>query len=426
MRRPVVVAAVVAVAAIAGAGIAMMLRSNGDAAPPARSEALAATVSGVVIPGATPGTRVVVDADGRGWQIVGDEVRARIGNRLTVRGNVLPSSPTAPDVVRLAVSDVRGATQVANARPLKVLGRSGVVEIEGPTGLQGDLRVDGETVAGGRLTDGSARWNTRRARNGVHLLTVAAGDRLAAYGWAGVTNRGGSDALPGRIAWTGDFEPGNLSQWDLRQAVSHERARVVSAPVRQGRMAARFEVRQGEDPISSSGPRAELTRRTNEQEGDERWYAWSLLFDPDFPTEEGWQVVTQWHADAEGVPPLAIYAQNGRLELQVNRHDGPGLPLSTEVPWSGPLKRGQWRDLRLHVIWSGDDATGLVHLFVDGVEVLAPTRLRTLYPGIGSYLKQGYYRDPQITEPGCGVPGCDENEHCQRRGARASWMTWNF
>ncbi len=398
-KRRAVVAAGAVVAVIAGGSAAILLRSD-ESTPPARSEVVSAEVTGIAAPGWKAGMQVVVDSDGRAWQLVGATERVRIGTSVTARGSLLPADQAAPDVVRLTVAESSSAAGAAVAAPLRVVGRSGTVAVEASTDVAGRLHVDGDTDASPPVVAGRTNWDTRTVRNGAHLLTVVTQKRIVALGWSTVANSGSGDRIPGRIAFGGDYETGNLRQWDLLQAVSPERARAVTAPVRDGRFAARFEVRQGEDPIGSSGPRAELTRRTNEQEGDERWYAWSTMFAPDFPVGEGWQVITQWHADAEGSPPVGIYVQDGRLELQVNRHDGPGEQLSTEVPYSGPLKRGQWRDIRLHVIWSGDDAKGLVQMFVDGVEVVPATRIRTLYPGIGNYLKQGYYRDPAIAEPG--------------------------
>ena len=54
-----------------------------------------------------------------------------------------------------------------------------------------------------------------------------------------------------------DFETGDLSQYDMVQRAAPDRLRVVTDPTRQGDYAARFEVRAGDTPASTTGTRAE-------------------------------------------------------------------------------------------------------------------------------------------------------------------------
>ena len=205
---------------------------------------------------------------------------------------------------------------------------------------------------------------------------------------------------PGVERARADFETGDLRQWDGFQRVADDRIQVVTDPVDQGRFAGRFEVRDGDNPIGF-GDRAEVQLATDESEGDDRWYAWSTMFDRSFPTSDAWQVVTQWHASSDGPPPLAFYVERDRLTLQTNPYDERGVRSDPVLHWSGPLDRGRWRHLRLHVIWSGNDEVGLVQLWVDGRRVTPKIRTRTLRPGEGVYLKQGYYR--RSGEPRTGI-----------------------
>jgi hypothetical protein len=129
------------------------------------------------------------------------------------------------------------------------------------------------------------------------------------------------------------------------------------------------------------------------------------MFAPDFPSYSTWQVVSQWHANADGSPPVGFFAQGESLVLKVHRHSGPGSIIEIVDVWSGPLRRGQWQDIKLHIKWSGSDADGFIELWIDGV----PQRLdngstrrsiRTLYPGVGAYLKQGLYRESGLGDTG--------------------------
>jgi hypothetical protein len=213
-----------------------------------------------------------------------------------------------------------------------------------------------------------------------------------------------SDALPGKEILRADYETGSLSQWNANQAVAADRISVVSDTVRQGAYAARFEVRNGDNPIGY-GDRAEVQTSTGEREGQERWYGWSTMFAPDYPTSSSWQVVSQWHANADGSPPLAFFAQGDELKLVAHRFSAPGVPIDIVDIWRGPLRRGAWQDIKLHVLWSGSDSTGFVELWVDGVQQTfddgsARRQIRTLYPGVGAYFKQGLYRQSGIPQTG--------------------------
>ena len=146
------------------------------------------------------------------------------------------------------------------------------------------------------------------------ILTVAGCGPLAEDGGGRVDDSRGAaldeprHRTPGVERARADFETGDLRQWDGLQRVADDRIQVVTDPVDQGRFAGRFEVRDGDNPIGF-GDRAEVQLATDESEGDDRWYAWSTMFDRSFPTSDAWQVVTQWHASSDGPPPLAFYVE---------------------------------------------------------------------------------------------------------------------
>ncbi|WP_084515105.1 polysaccharide lyase [Nocardia acidivorans] len=230
--------------------------------------------------------------------------------------------------------------------------------------------------------------------------------------------------------FVGDFETGNFDQWANCQNVlvrsepctsyhnPTSRMEVESAVVRQGRYAARFEVHQGDMPANlCCGDRAEVSgeEATRSDEGDDRWYQWSTRFGAGFPADRGWTVLSQWHADEDGPPPLAV--ASGPTNVGMNRwgvvvstYDAPGHPGPTFTPWSAEIVTDSWIDIKMHVKWSVHDEVGFIELWIGGVPQVfgdAPcagqTRcmVRTLMPrGGGTYFKQGYYRDPAIDAPG--------------------------
>jgi hypothetical protein len=236
-------------------------------------------------------------------------------------------------------------------------------------------------------------------------------------------------AASAQTRFVGDFETGNFDQWPNCQSVdlvtgackqvgsASPSMRVQSDVVRQGDYAARFEVRPGDQPKGiCCGDRAEVSGedRTAANEGDDRWYQWSTMFGEGFPADQGWGVISQWHADAGGSPPLAfstgpVNVDAGRWGIVLTTWEAPGVQGPVYTPWSAPVVRGVWNDVRIHVKWSGRSDTGFVEFWLNGVPqkfVAAPctgqTRcvVKTLVPGRGVYFKQGYYRDPDITTTG--------------------------
>jgi uncharacterized protein (TIGR03382 family) len=196
------------------------------------------------------------------------------------------------------------------------------------------------------------------------------------------------------IVWKGDYETGNLSQWNREQSVSSNRLLVVSSPVREGRYALKTTVRQGDDPIDASGNRNELLYLGREASGSEYFYKWSTLFPASFPRSSRWQIFTQWHHDgSNGSPPLEFYVVDDELRMRVGGSDG-------KILWRAPLRREQWNDFILHVKWSSDPRVGFVELYHGGQRVLPLTKVATQYSGQRNYLKLGLYRDDSIAPEG--------------------------
>jgi len=196
-----------------------------------------------------------------------------------------------------------------------------------------------------------------------------------------------------------DYESGNFGQWTQVQAVSGG-ARVVTSPVRQGRYAARFVVRPGDDPVVG-GERAEVMALTGESEGKESWWAWSTYFPTGFhPNPGAWNVFTQWHHTGHSCqspvdfavntylspPRLRLYLNTGKLNLSTCR-------ASFIRQWNfAVLRRNRWYNFVFHVKWSSNASIGFVQLWVNGRLAIPKTHVPTLLQGMGVYVKQGFYR----------------------------------
>ena len=209
----------------------------------------------------------------------------------------------------------------------------------------------------------------------VSLLAVL----LPGLSWAGVV-------------WKGDFETGDTSQYSSMQRVSADRLQVVPSPVIQGRYALKATVRQGDDPINSSGNRNELVYQGREKEGSEYYYRWQVLFPRDYPSVKTWQIFTQWHhTGCCGSPPVEFFVYGEELRLTLT---------NSVTPWKATLQRGVWQDFILHVKWSPDATVGFVELYHNGQLVLPKRSIATQFPGMLNYLKVGLYRSDTVTQTG--------------------------
>jgi hypothetical protein len=198
-------------------------------------------------------------------------------------------------------------------------------------------------------------------------------------------------ALAG-VVWRGDFETGDRSQYTRTQMVASDRLQVVTSPVAEGRYALKATVRQGDDPINSSGNRNELVYMSNEAVGSEYYYRWKVMFPSDYPSARTWQVFTQWHHDGCcGSPPVEFFVYGEEIRLTIT---------NSITPWTTPLVRGVWHEFILHAKWSPDPKVGFIELWHNRERVLPRRNLATTYAGMKSYLKLGLYRNDTIAPVG--------------------------
>jgi hypothetical protein len=204
----------------------------------------------------------------------------------------------------------------------------------------------------------------------------------------------------GAIGWRGDFETGNFNQWSFGvQQKDPSRSTIVSNLVRQGRYAARFEVRSGDNNVggSGSGERAEAlipASQTGAGEGVEQWWAWSNYFPADFASGGGkWNFFTQFHHTGSTGQSNVEFTVADQKTLMLITNSGDPSSNTVERNFNlAPLAKGRWYDILFHVKWSSNPNVGFVETYVNGSKVVPRTSLATLYPGQSVYLKQGFYR----------------------------------
>lgn len=210
------------------------------------------------------------------------------------------------------------------------------------------------------------------------------------------------------LLWTGDAETGDLSQFAENPAnnVGGIPPTVETDVVRDGRYAIVLGLKgatKSTDGICC-GTRNELLPKFRDlKEGDDLWFGFSTYLAPGFPTDTGWQLITQFKENFDGSPPLGLYVEEGQYKVE----GGYGYPGGSRLfinPLS-PASTGQWVDWVWHVKFSSDPRLGFIELWQNGTLVqprFAPPG-GTLYPGTGDqaggYVKTGPYRDPSVSEP---------------------------
>jgi len=197
-------------------------------------------------------------------------------------------------------------------------------------------------------------------------------------------------------SFVGDFEVGDLSQWDGASKVNttNSRIEVVEEPVRRGRYAIKVTLLPNDDYPKD---RAELVLHSppgGSGPGDERYYAFSALIPEDFRTgAENFFILAQWHGNDSDLPPLAVHYHDGEVVLKGNRKRG-------EI-WRGGVEKGKWFDLVFHIRWSsGED--GLLEAWKDGKKIVA-LRGKTCngeevenFKGPNIFVKFGGYRGRDV------------------------------
>ncbi|HWB76568.1 MAG TPA: polysaccharide lyase [Nannocystaceae bacterium] len=198
------------------------------------------------------------------------------------------------------------------------------------------------------------------------------------------------------IVWRGDFESGDVSQWNEQVGPVADRVSIVEDPVREGMYAARVEIRPGDLGIGDLN-RVELGYHPPRAsfEGSERWYAWSVMQDAYAPLGASWHAFTYWEATMISTAALSfrLYAGNA-----INFATFVG---GEQVQWESTFEPGVWHDFVLHVVWSGDASEGLVELWYDGEQVVPATSVATMFTvgdvAAPNFLHIGMIRDDQLT-----------------------------
>ena len=198
----------------------------------------------------------------------------------------------------------------------------------------------------------------------------------------------------GVITWSCDFEGTYCGMVEQSKVEPQRRSKFVDT-ARNGRQAIELTTMPGDDQVHGSGSweRDDLMLAPSREycnEGDDEWWAFSVLF-PDTYAEAELGDVMDFHADAShGQPNLNLVAKGDRLILHgfYGDVDHPGEFQED----AGEIRRNRWYDFVIHVEWSSR-ADGHMAVWVNGRKVLVHNG-PTLYPHLSCYLKLANYHVP--------------------------------
>ena len=219
-----------------------------------------------------------------------------------------------------------------------------------------------------------------RSRRHVAAPFAAGVSAALLFGWAAVAR-----AAP---VWIGDFETGDLSQWD--GALNGDHITVVGAPVVQGSSAARIELTN--DAVWPNGlKRVELHHSPDPArtaEGAETWFAWSFQLPDELPTDPS-QQIGYWESNQSYQQMMAFEVEGQLIRFITHKP-------SYQVHWEadGMVTPGVWHRIALHVKWSKDGGQGFVDVWFDGSQVVTQGAAQTLADDNAHFTQVGLLRGP--------------------------------
>jgi hypothetical protein len=162
----------------------------------------------------------------------------------------------------------------------------------------------------------------------------------------------------------------------------------------------RTEVHDGDTAVGSH-ERAEVSsfgRSWNDQRHTERWYEFDVKFgDPSWNPGMGsddWLIFFQWHQVVnDGAPAMALSVHSDG-KCYVEREPDSDFEF---IPfWT--IRPGVWEHMVVHIKWE-TDSSGLIELWVNNQQVIAPLNRKTMYSSdyTDYYVKMGQYRRSSVS-----------------------------
>ena len=171
------------------------------------------------------------------------------------------------------------------------------------------------------------------------------------------------------VLWKGDFETGDVSQWDGSTAIkTGDRNNLIfeSETVADGTKAAKITLRDDIifEPYNQS--RVEVKHvGLHTLDGEDSYFAWSFMVPKDAEIRSN---IGYWESTPTSKNTMTFFiepAQGGGTNLKFGTGD-----LGQTVRWTAKLELNKWHRVAIHNHWSQDAAVGKVDVWYDGAQVV--------------------------------------------------------
>jgi hypothetical protein len=178
----------------------------------------------------------------------------------------------------------------------------------------------------------------------------------------------GSRPANAEMLWQGDFETGDLTQWDSTNLVKtgdRDNLIFVTGKVADGMKAAEITLRPDVifEPYNQS--RVEVKhnglRTKNDQES---YYAWSFMVPADAAIRSN---IGYWESRVTSLNTMTFWIEPGDGGTVIKFGTG---NLGETTRWTAELELNEWHRIAIHNIWSQDPDIGKVDVWYDGTQVV--------------------------------------------------------
>jgi hypothetical protein len=177
-----------------------------------------------------------------------------------------------------------------------------------------------------------------------------------------------AESAPAAALWRGDFESGDLKQWDTSTLIkTGDRDNLVleGDDVAEGKQAARITLRPDVifEPYNQS--RVEVAHNgLHSKNGEDSYFAWSFMVPEDAQIRSN---IGYWESTPSYKNTMTFFIEPGGGGTLLEFGTG---NLGETVRFMTKLELGKWHRLALHNHWSQSQADGKVDVWYDGTQVV--------------------------------------------------------
>lgn len=178
----------------------------------------------------------------------------------------------------------------------------------------------------------------------------------------------GSNQASAEVLWKGDFETGDLTQWDTTNLIKtgdRDNLVFVTDKVADGTKAAEITLRPDVifEPYNQS--RVEVKHNgLHTKNGEESYYAWSFMVPADAELRSN---IGYWESRVTSKNTMTFWIEPGQGGTVIKFGTG---DLGATLRWTAKLELNKWHRIAIHNVWSQDQNVGKVDVWYDGLQVV--------------------------------------------------------